>query len=269
MGKEDSRRPRFHVTGEAGRSVCPHCGVQDGRRNGTRKGKQMFLCYSCRRTWFGEMPMPPLEQTCPYCNGYCIKHGTMLEPLGAYRRRARAAERTLLENGVGFVAGSVVARERVPCYQCTVCKRCNAGLQPERRPYCYAERCPYPVRLLLDAAAEQGLHQFCQRHGLSEAQAVRRIFAEAGAHSGRRRGAAIAGSAEGKCSLPRLPNGNIPLWESRRGGRTFGKATVGLTAAITVNLDRRAYLGLLATIRRRGLTRQEAARRLLSGLVGD
>jgi hypothetical protein len=79
MAKGFTTRPRFHEEA-AQRRVCPHCGCAEARRNGTRKGKQMFLCYACRKTWFGEMPTPPVEQICPYCKGYCTRHGTFLEP---------------------------------------------------------------------------------------------------------------------------------------------------------------------------------------------
>ena len=266
MAKGFTTRPRFHEEA-AQRRVCPHCGSAEARRNGTRKGKQMFLCYACRKTWFGEMPPPPVEQICPYCKGYCTRHGTFLEPFEEWYREKTAVRDAAYERGEEISVEEDRPRKRFRRYRCTVCGKVNSELWPLRRPYKYEETCPYPVRILLDWTAAESLTEYCQTHKMSEAQAVRAIFGEAAT---RKMKAGVPGRPvmdfvddDGVSPLPRLPNGNHRLWQERRERRSFGELTVCLVYATTVNLDRKAYIGLLRTILHYGLTRQEAARKLI------
>lgn len=269
MAKGVTTRIRFIEKGEAALRFCPHCGEKAGRRNGTRRGQQQFVCRACRKTWVGEMPLPPVDQICPYCKGRCIKYGTLLVPFGEWYRELGAARNAAYDRGTEFVADSRVKRERFQRYCCTVCGRQNGGLWPLRRPYKYESRCDRPVRILLDTRATQRLVEYCQSHKMSEAQAVRDIFGQA-ANRMMKTGVRVSSSwdylerkDDGVTLLPRLPNGNYRLWNEMRERGTFGEATVYIVYATTVNLDRKAYIGLLRTILHYDLTRQEAARKLI------
>jgi transposase-like protein len=244
--------PRPTADGRA--PVCHRCGGRDLVNNGVehrgRGDRPRYRCRACKRATYGVARPPRPELPCPYCGAQC-------------RRAGRNAS----------------GRRR---YRCPACKRQNTKLWPQDR---VSPGGPFPHRRSfgLDILAEKSLLEYCNRHGLSAAQAFRAILREA-ATTALYLGSVARVTARDEHGRPldtevrhlhapatpdplprRLPDGRPAAARrfSSQSGYQYKRPTVYVTQHLTVMLDDLAYTGLLRTMRRRGLNHQDAARALV------
>ncbi len=233
--------------------VCPYCGGNRLRRKGrTPDGKQKFFCKSCRRYFraFAPPAAPvlrlPLPESCRVCGarGQLIYYG--------YRR------------------------DGAPIFRCKACGHNFSGRPREKGPF------PYRVTLLLDPLSVKALIAYSQKHGLPDAEAVRKIFRQADqplsalVKTGAPR---LSYNIPGYAFRPRsvdpppikAPAGPPPDLRSQQFVRAKRERdeegrfvrSVAVDLVFTVCLDQSALNGLLRTALSCKITRAEAARRLI------
>ena len=244
---------------------CNHCESPDLIKKGLRHDRPYYNCRACGRYSNGDGPPPPKPAyPCPYCKGQC------------WRSYQRTPTRTI--------------------YYCPACRRQNTNLYPADAP---SPGGPFPHRvgLCLDYAAKTNLMDYLQAKGMSQPQAIRDIFTRAAtaplgyvsrATSSRpfaQRYERFHANDDWDDDVtivsvplpppppPAIPPGGIALPDLRpeashkfaaQSGDAHRRPTVLNLQFITVNLNDAALAGLLATMQRRSLNHQDAARALLA-----
>lgn len=250
-----------------GRATCPHCGEKRGKKTARYKTSQYYQCAVCRKRWRGDLAPPPYYP-CPYCKGPCHKRGTRPD-----RSAKKMGRRSSLAKWLDRSMPAPPSPPRVQMYNCTKCGRTNSELwpvppvtphAPGRRQY------PHRVTLCLNAAAEDALAAYCYKHKINAAQAVRAIFAAAYypnfLRARKNFGKSRPPHFPPDTPVPPLADGRIAECEKRR-GKLFGHHEVIITKILPVNLDAVSYLSLLRMMGDGKMTRQEAARLLLTATV--
>jgi hypothetical protein len=216
-------------------------------RAGHIYGKQRYRCRAtgCGRLSYGRVADPRIpadeDRRCPNrgCTGRCVKMG----------RDSRGRQ----------------------LYWCFACRKKNTRLWPtstrksqEGGPF------PYTRTFYLGLIHAKALDAYCQRHNLSPAQAVRRLFRSWADHPlGNvllaRRVLAPAVAAPRERIPRRLPDLRRPATAKRMASGNRLHMTVLVTWKLGVALDTAAYQGLLRFMRMTGLSHQDAVRALILG----